>query len=371
MSLLTAVFALNEQGLNWARGVMFMDVALVPLVVLLAIGEEQYLLSAAFGALFAGVADPGGSYGYRAPRIAAFGLAGAAVTALGFGIATSGWGWLVLAAFGITLLAGLTLAFGTHRFVAAMLLNIWFFVALVLGANQHGAHLTSHTWAQVLAWVGGTALWIALTFVAWLIQGRKDRPQPIAELPGDIARKKLTPPLIAFAVLRAVGAAGAIAIAFGAGLSHADWTPIAALVAMKPSLDQTTVVALQRVVGALIGAVAAALLLLIPANEHGSKAVSIRHALEVVAIVILIHGVAIRFWNYALYTAAIAAGVLLFIDLPRPSDYSAEGDRVLWTLVGVAIAVLVMLLGNLLAKRSAKKRPEAAAPPPGAVAAGG
>jgi hypothetical protein len=82
MSFLSKVFALNPQGLNWARGVMFLDVALVPIVVLLAIGKEQYLLSAVFGALFAGMADPGGSYGYRASRIAVFGLAGAAVTRL-------------------------------------------------------------------------------------------------------------------------------------------------------------------------------------------------------------------------------------------------------------------------------------------------
>ena len=45
--------------------------------------------------------------------------------------------------------------------------------------------------------------------------------------------------------------------------------PIAAVIAMKASLDQTTVAAVQRLAGALIGAVAAGLLLLIPANEHG------------------------------------------------------------------------------------------------------
>jgi hypothetical protein len=362
-SLLAQVFALNPQGLNWARGVMFVDVALVPLVVLLAVGKEQYLLSAVFGALFAGVADPGGSFRHRASHLAVFGLGGAAVTALGFAIATSGWGWLVLAAFVVTLAAGLTIAFGAHRFVGATLLNVWFFIALVLGANNSQAHLTSTTLGQVLAWLAGTALWIALTFVAWLIAGRKDRPQPIAELPGDTSRRELTAPLIAFALLRAVGMAGATAIAFGAGLSHADWTPIAAMVAMKPSLDQTLVVAVQRLAGALIGAVAAVLLLLIAASEHGVKLISIRHALEVLVIVIFMHGVAIRFWNYTLYTAAIAAGVLILIDLPQPSNYAAEGDRVLWTLCGVAIGVLVTLLATLLGKRRGRIAPRPAPQP--------
>jgi hypothetical protein len=31
----------DQAGLNWPRGVMFLDVVLVPLVVLLAIGYEQ------------------------------------------------------------------------------------------------------------------------------------------------------------------------------------------------------------------------------------------------------------------------------------------------------------------------------------------
>ena len=119
----------------------------------------------------------------------------------------------------------------------------------------------------------------------------------------------------------------------------------------------------QRLAGALIGAIAAVLLLLIPAGEQGPKLISIRHALEVLAIVIFIHGAAIRFWNYALYTAAIAAGVLLAADLPQPSNYSAEGDRVLWTLVGVAIAVLVMLAGRWLAKRKRSPQAQAASQP--------
>jgi hypothetical protein len=51
--------------------------------------------------------------------------------------------------------------------------------------------------------------------------------------------------------------------------------------------------------------------------------------------------------------------VLILIDLPQPASYSAEGYRVLWTLSGVAIGVLVMLLAALLAKRKAKAQPQA------------
>jgi hypothetical protein len=349
---LSKVFELNPSGLNWPRAVMFFDVVLVPLVVVWAVGHPEYLLSAVFGALLAGLADPGGAYGYRAVRVVGFALVGAAVTALAFGLSGSAWGWLVLAGFAVTLVAGLAVIFGAHRFVAAVLLNVWFIVGLALGVSLHRhSDITNHAWAQVLAWVGGSALWIAVTFVAWLIGGRRDMRPPIAEFPGDTSARPLTRPLTAFAVLRALAIAGSIAIAFGLDLSHAAWLPIAAIIAMKPRLEQTTLVAAQRVVGALIGAVAAGLLLLAPANEHGLRLFSIERGMEVVAIVLFMHGAAIRFWNYAMYSAAIAAGVLILLDLPEPSNYSAEGDRVLWTIAGVGIAVLVMLPAGLLAKR--------------------
>jgi len=127
---------------------------------------------------------------------------------------------------------------------------------------------------------------------------------------------------------------------------------------MKPSLEQTTLVAVQRLVGALVGAAAAALLLLIPANEHGKQLVSITHGLEVVALVLIMHAVAVIFWNYTFFAAAVSAAVLILMDVQQPTDYATEGYRVLWTLCGVAIAVLVMLLAGLLAKRApAPKQP--------------
>ncbi|HEX5300042.1 MAG TPA: FUSC family protein [Streptosporangiaceae bacterium] len=150
-----------------------------------------------------------------------------------------------------------------------------------------------------------------------------------------------------------------IALAFGLNLSHGYWMPIAAVVAMKASLDQTTVVAAQRLVGALIGAIAAVLLLLIPASEHGLRLFAISRGLEVIAIVLMMHAAAVRFWNYAFYCGAIAAAVLIMIDIPRPSDDAAEGYRVLWTLCGVGIGVLVMLL----ARRTAKAPSQPAAQP--------
>jgi hypothetical protein len=357
------VFEVNPAGLHWPRAVLFLDVALVPLVVFSAIGHEEYLLSALFGLLWTAVADPGGSYRSRASREAVFALIGAALTALGFGIGGDAWGWLALASFAVTLAAGLAAMFGAHWFAAGLLLNIWFIIAIALAFAFHHANHTSYTWAQVLAWAGGSALWIAFTFIAWLIRGRHDVRQPVAEMPIDTSRRPLTRNVTTFAVIRAVVMAGTTALAFGLNLSHGVWIPIAALIAMKPSVEQATLVGVQRLVGAMIGAAAAALLALIPASEHGQRLLSITHALEVVAIILFMHALAVRFWNFAVFTGAIAAGVLILLDLSQPSNYAAEGYRVLWTLCGVGIGVLVMLLAGLLAQHAARQRPGRTFPP--------
>ena len=81
-----------------------------------------------------------------------------------------------------------------------------------------------------------------------------------------------------------------------------------------------------------------------------------KHVLEVAVMLIFTLGVAIHGVNYALYCAAIAAGVLIAIDLPHPANFTREALRVLYTFVGVGLAVLVMLLATELGKRAAPNR---------------
>jgi hypothetical protein len=369
-SWLTEVFQLNPAGPQWARAVVFLDIALVPLVLFCAIGYEQYLLSALLGALWTWLADPGGSYRQRVSRMAIYATIGAGLTALAFGIGGDAWGWLVFAASAVTLVASLAVVmFGPRGFVNALMLNIWFIIALSTAFNFHHSsqHTTQYTWAQTLAWTGGAALWILVSFLWWLIRGRRqDQPQPIAELPGDTSRQKLTPPIVMFAVLRTVVVAGTSAIAFGANPSHGVWLVFSAIIAMKPSLEQSTVKAMQRLAGALLGAGLAILLLLIPASVHGLHLVAVTVALDVVALVLLAHAMALVFWNYAIYYVCVSAGVLTLIDVLQPTDYSAEGYRALWVFCGVSIGVVVMLLASLLARHKAKAAPPQ---PPAAVPA--
>src|SRR5664279_1100576 len=80
---------------------------------------HQYVLRGAV----VGLSDPGGDYLQRVSRLAEVGVIGAVLTALGFGIGGQAWGFVVIAAFVVTLLGGLAATFGLHRLVVAMLLN--------------------------------------------------------------------------------------------------------------------------------------------------------------------------------------------------------------------------------------------------------
>jgi uncharacterized membrane protein YccC len=354
MTELADAFKLNPKGLNVRRGLGVLAVMGLPLIVLHVLDQEVYYLSLAFGALFVGLNDPGGEYAYRLPRMALNAVAGALLTALGFAIGDGTWGVVVLAAFVITLAAGLMVKYGLHGFTAAYLLNSWFLVAIALPVGYHQSHGHTNALAQALAWLIGSALTIAFTAIMWLARGRKAQAQPVADIiPGDTKPVPLTRPVILFALIRAIAVSIAVAIAFGFHLPNADWMPVACLVAMKSSLQQSTLVAMQRLAGAIIGAVVAALFLVTVDNKI---------VLEVVIVILGTVAGSIRAVNYAFYCAAMAGMVLIAEDLPHPTDLASEGRRVLFTFAGVGIAVVVMLLAGLLQKRTAKTAPPAPVP---------
>ncbi len=363
MSQVAKVFQLNWQGFNLRRGAVFAVVLGLLIVVGVLPAERRYFLTAIFGALIVALSDPGGKHGPREARMAVLAVAGALLTALAFGMGGGAWGFVVLAAFVATLLGGLAVKYGLHRFVAAYLLNIWFIIALGLptliafGLPGHFQSGLIHTepWKQALAWLVGSALGIAYTFIMWLARGRvTQQQQPVAEIPGDISPRPLTRPLILFAVMRAVGVSIAVAIAFGLQLPSAYWMPMAVIIAMKPDLQQSTLVAEQRIAGTVVGAAVAALFLL---------AVDNRTALEVIIVVLFALAASIRTVSYTWYTAAMAGGILIAADVPHPSNLTDEARRVLWTLAGVGIAVIVMFLADRLQKHTAKAAPQAPARP--------
>ena len=281
MSSVAKVFELDRKALNVPRAVAVVVVLVAVVIVLELLDLPHYVMTVVFAVLYVGLSDPGGDFGNGAARMGAFALIGALLTLLGFAIGPGAWGLVVAAAFAVTLASGLAIKFGVHRFVAGLLLNYWFLAAISLGLGYELEGVATSAWSQALAWLAGCVLWIVFAGVLWLARGRTPRPAPVPEIPGDISPRKLTRPIILFALIRAIAIAIAVAIPFGLDLPEADWMPIATLVAMKPDLAQSTLVAEQRLAGAILGALVAAVLLL---------AVDNRQVLEVAVIVFLTSG---------------------------------------------------------------------------------
>ena len=78
-----------------------------------------------------------------------------------------------------------------------------------------------------------------------------------------------------------------------------------------------------------------------------------KYVLEVVIVLLGSVAASIRGASYAFYCAEVAGTVLIATDIPHPTNVSAELRRALFTLAGVGIAWLVMLLANQLQKRQA------------------
>jgi uncharacterized membrane protein YccC len=346
MEHLKALFKIKPEGLRPVRGLVAVGGMLGPIVVLALLGKSQYSLSMSFGALFVALCDPGGPYEVRVRGMALVAAFGTALTALGFGLGDEAWGLVLLAAFCVTLACGLVMKYGQHRMFAALLLNIWFLIALALPINYQLEGKPNNVGGQTLAWLIGSAFWIALTFAVWLARGRKAQPNWFPEFPTDRSPITLTRPMVLFSVLRAVAIGIAVAIAYGLHLPNADWMPVATIVAMKSDLQQTAFVAEQRLAGALLGAAVATVALLTLQNKAG---------LVAVILVLAAIGASIRSVNYAYYTAAIAGVVLIGLDLPHPTDLAAEARRVVFTFIGVGIAILVTVLANQLQKRTARR----------------
>ena len=347
MSRLAQVFALDRKGLNVARSIEAVAVLAVPLVVLIALDDEKYLLSVIFGVLYVALSDPGGELAQRLRPDGWVAIVGMLLTGFGFAIGDGPWGFVVVAAFVVTFLCGLTMRSASTPSSRPTWSTLWFLAAHQPPVELRRFRYSTTAWSQALAWLIGSALWIAsCSSDGW--PGTDARSSHFPEIPTDTSPMKLTRPLIFYAVIRAVAVAISVAIAFGLHLANADWMPIATLVAMKPDLAQSALLAEQRLAGAIIGAAAAALFLLTINNKH---------ALEAVIIIFGAIAASIRGVNYALYCAAVAAAVLIAMDLPQPSNLADEGRRVLFTFIGVGIAVVVMLLANVIQKRTAPAEP--------------
>ena len=162
VSYLYKVFALDRSKVDVRRALLLLGELVVMLVVTWKLDAGPYFYSLAFGALFVGLIDPGGSFADRLWKLTAFAVAGAVLTAAAYAIGGEAWYWMVAAIFVVTLVSSLALRYGVHRFVAAMLLNVWFLIVLSLPAGFALAGEQSSLWWQAVAWLAGAGFWLAI-----------------------------------------------------------------------------------------------------------------------------------------------------------------------------------------------------------------
>jgi len=118
--------------------------------------------------------------------------------------------------------------------------------------------------------------------------------------------------------------------------SHGYWIPITALLVLRPDFSTTFTRGSARLVGTVLGAALATVLvgLVAPASA----------ALVVLTIVMAYLAYAVLLLNYALFSACITIETVLLLTLANVVPQAAAFDRVLATLVGGASALLLSML---------------------------
>ena len=126
-----------------------------------------------------------------------------------------------------------------------------------------------------------------------------------------------------------MGAAGVVSEVLP--LQRSYWVPLTVAIVLKPDYGSVFARALQRGIGTVVGAVAGAVLLVL---VHGAWLL-IPFA---VLAALLPFG---RSRNYGLLATFLTPLVVVLIDLLNPGGWRLAGDRLIDTLIGCAIVLLI------------------------------
>ena len=160
------------------------------------------------------------------------------------------------------------------------------------------------------------------------------------------SQMRLTSPLFRFNVLKALGAALAASLGWGLGLLYPHWAAVTVIIAVRPSREASLTTLVQNVLATILGALVTALLI-----------TNVQSLLVLILIVVLnvIVGITFKEVNYAVYVFFITTILMLLLSLQTPGIPFIK-LRVVETLVGAAIALIVLLVGRGIETRSSGTR---------------
>ena len=140
-------------------------------------------------------------------------------------------------------------------------------------------------------------------------------------------------PILRHATRLAAGTGAGIAVARFADVPHGYWIPLTVLMVLRPETAHTYTRCVGRVAGNALGIVVASVITTLwhPAGLSAA----------VLAVVVLGIAYAISSFGYVALSAALAASVVFLIDVTGTAGAGTMADRVIATLIGGALAILV------------------------------
>jgi uncharacterized membrane protein YccC len=150
---------------------------------------------------------------------------------------------------------------------------------------------------------------------------------PVAEIRNNLSLRSSS-----FRHALRIGVATAIAgLVASIHLVRGYWIPMTVVIVLKPNFGGTMQRAMQRITGTVLGALVAAVLLLVLTNPW-----FLLMALAVLAFATF----ALRNHNYSLFALALTPMVMLMLDIAHPITVADSFLRVLHTMIGSFIALL-------------------------------
>ena len=333
------LFEFKSDGVHWGLGVRVLVALLAPLIVMGPLGLTQYWSSLSFGVLFVAISDVltlKAPIGYRLQRLGIITLLGALLTALGLGLGLN-WVLAVLGIFVITLLCGATLAWGKPAALGAYLLNIWFIASLSFKGGP------AQSLPQGLAWLIGGALYMLLVLVRFKRQSSSSEaaPAPAPSLSPQslfetyFALFRFSNPKFRYILLKALAVTVGAAIGLGFGIPYGRWIPIYTLVVLQPDYEQTIDLFALRMLGTIVAAALASVLLVGVHNEY---------ILALIVVVFAFLAASMRMANMLIYIFFSTTTILLLLDFSTPGSLTDVWARLLNVFIGALIAVVVVFL---------------------------
>jgi hypothetical protein len=330
------LLTIDRQRLDIRAGVLGLAVVTVFGAAVVVAGPEA--MAAAIGALVVLASDPPPPGRSWALAILPLVVGGTALTYVAVSIGDHA---VAAAVFVAAVGAAGSLQAGRSRKagIRALVATIWIIVALTLDAT--GVSALTYSLAFALGASVASVLALARARLG-AAEGVDDDDVDPGTTPPSGTAELLGSPLGKFAVIRSLGLAVAVLLGFAFFPEHPAWIAITSLLVMRPPTRQALVVGLQRSLGTGLGVlVAVGLASVVGENEP---------ALIVLFLASAFFMMAVREVNYALFAALVTA-LVVYLQRILGADAAESGsDRFVETLVGVAIAFVVLGITKALTR---------------------